>query len=61
MFLIHHSHKSVWLLVCILKLEVKILCPIGHNVRTCHLDRVSNVEIGVECQIFIIVISFNYS
>ena len=26
---------------------------------SCHLDRVSNVEIGVECQIFVIVIFFN--
>ena len=28
---------------------------------SCHLDRVSNVEIGVECQIFVIVIFFNCS
>ena len=27
----------------------------------CHLDRASNVEIGVEYQIFVIVIFFNYS
>ena len=26
-----------------------------------HLDRASNVEIGVECQIFVIVIFFNCS
>ena len=26
---------------------------------SCHLDRVSNVEIGIECQIFVIVIFFN--
>ena len=26
---------------------------------SCHLDRASNVEIGVECQIFVIVIFFN--
>ena len=26
---------------------------------SCHLDRLSNVEIGVECQIFVIVILFN--
>ena len=26
---------------------------------SCHLDRVSNVEIGVECQIFVIIIFFN--
>ena len=26
---------------------------------SCHLDRASNVEIGVECQIFAIVIFFN--
>ena len=26
---------------------------------SCHLDRVLNVEIGVECQIFVIVIFFN--
>jgi hypothetical protein len=26
---------------------------------SCHLDKASNVEIGVECQIFIIVIFFN--
>ena len=26
---------------------------------SCHLDRVSNVEIGVECQIFVSVIFFN--
>ena len=26
---------------------------------SCHLDRTSNVEIGVECQIFVIVIFFN--
>ena len=28
---------------------------------SCHLDKASNVEIGVECQIFVIVIFFNYS
>ena len=28
---------------------------------SCHLDRVSNVENGVECQIFVIAISFNCS
>ena len=28
---------------------------------SCHLDRASNVEIGVECQIFFIVIFFNCS
>ena len=28
---------------------------------SCHLDRASNVEIGVECQIFVIVIFFNFS
>ena len=27
---------------------------------SCHLDGASNVEIGVECQIFVIVISFNW-
>ena len=26
---------------------------------SCHLDRASNVEIEVECQIFVIVIFFN--
>ena len=26
---------------------------------SCHLDRASNVEIGDECQIFVIVIFFN--
>ena len=26
---------------------------------SCHLDRASNVEIGVECQIFVIVIFLN--
>ena len=26
---------------------------------SCHLDRASNVETGVECQIFVIVIFFN--
>ena len=26
---------------------------------SCHLDRALNVEIGVECQIFVIVIFFN--
>ena len=26
---------------------------------SCHLDRASNVEIGVECQIFVIVIIFD--
>ena len=26
---------------------------------SCHLDRASNVEIDVECQIFVIVIFFN--
>ena len=26
---------------------------------SCHLDRASNVEIGVECQIYVIVIFFN--
>ena len=28
---------------------------------SCHLDRASNVEIGVECQIFVIVTFFNCS
>ena len=28
---------------------------------SCHLDRESNVKIGVECQIFVIVIFFNCS
>ena len=28
---------------------------------SCHLDEASNVEIGVECQIFFIVIFFNCS
>ena len=28
---------------------------------SCHLDRVENVEIGVECKIFVIVIFFNCS
>jgi hypothetical protein len=28
---------------------------------SCHLDRASNVEIGVECQIFVIVFFFNYN
>ena len=28
---------------------------------SCHLDRASNVEIGVKCQIFVIVIFFNCS
>ena len=28
---------------------------------SCHLDRASNVEIGVECEIFVIVIFFNCS
>ena len=27
---------------------------------SCHLDRASNVEIGVECQVFVIFIFFNY-
>ena len=27
---------------------------------SCHLDRASNVQIGVECQIFVIVIFFNW-
>ena len=27
---------------------------------SCHLDRASNVEIGVECQMFVIAIFFNY-
>ena len=26
---------------------------------SCHLDRALNVEIGVECQVFVIVIFFN--
>ena len=26
---------------------------------SCHFDRASNVKIGVECQIFVIVIFFN--
>ena len=26
---------------------------------SCHLDRASNVEIGIECQIFVIVVFFN--
>ena len=26
---------------------------------SCHLDKASNVEIGVECQIFVIAIFFN--
>ena len=25
---------------------------------SCHLDRASNVEIGVECQVFVILLSF---
>ena len=28
---------------------------------SCHLDRASNVEIGVKCQIFVIVIFFKCS
>ena len=28
---------------------------------SCHLDRATNVEIGVECQIFVSVTFFNYS
>jgi hypothetical protein len=28
---------------------------------SCHLNRASNVKIGVECQIFVIVIFFNCS
>ena len=27
---------------------------------SCHLDRASNVETGVECQIVVIVIIFNF-
>ena len=27
---------------------------------SCHLDRASNVEIGVECQTFVIAIFFNF-
>ena len=27
---------------------------------SCHLDTALNVEIGIECQIFVIVISFNW-
>ena len=27
---------------------------------SCHLDKASNVEIGVECRIFVIVIFFNF-
>ena len=27
---------------------------------SCHLDRASNVEIGVECQIFVFVIFFSW-
>ena len=27
---------------------------------SCHLDRASNVKISVECQIFVIVIFFNF-
>jgi len=27
---------------------------------SCHLDRERNVEIGVECQVFVIVIFFNF-
>ena len=27
---------------------------------SCHLDRALNIKIGVECQIFVIVIFFNY-
>ena len=33
----------------------------GFMSGSCHLDRASNVEIGVECQIFVIVIFFNCS
>ena len=28
---------------------------------SCHLDRVSDVEIDVECQIFVVVVFFNCS
>ena len=27
---------------------------------SCHLDNASNVEIGVECQIFVVVFFFNF-
>ena len=37
-----------------MKLEISLMSG------SCHLDRASNAKIGVECQIFVIVIFFNY-
>ena len=41
----------------------KNLVKLSYSAKKCldHLDRVSNVKIGVECQIFVIVIFFNWS
>ena len=42
-----------------LQLRVYILIILTFMSGSCHLDRASNVEIGVKCQIFVIVIFFN--
>ena len=40
----------------------KVNCSVPYTMSgSCHLDRASNVEIGDECQIFVIVIFFNCS
>ena len=45
-FVIHNAHKIVWLLVCIPKLAVKILCLNGHT----HNVRFISFGQGVECR-----------
>ena len=44
-------------LICLLTLKYYQLYKLMSG--SFHLDRVPNIEIGVECQIFVIVIVFN--
>ena len=69
------SVEAGWVWWCLLKkVEILAFLTAGSEGRTplfvlfcdselmsgsCHLDRASNVEIGVECQIFVIVIFIN--
>ena len=39
--------------------STKFVALVRFMFGSCHLDRAPNVEIGVECQIFVIVIFFN--
>ena len=48
------GQKSMGIWVCVFMLPLISLMS-----GSCHLDRGSNVQIGVECQIFVIVIFFN--